>query len=106
MRRSGSWRRVLLMSRLLAIIDKYRDAHGQPSDASIARAIGLSPQAISSWRRRGIRQLPNKEALVALAALIRVDYREVFEAAAADAGYLSEGGDGDDGSAAPIAEAN
>jgi len=36
------------MSRLLAIIDAYKDAHGQPSDASLARAIGVKPQTLNA----------------------------------------------------------
>ena len=32
------------MSELLRIVDDYKDRHGQPSDASIARAIGVAPR--------------------------------------------------------------
>lgn len=76
------------MSELLDMIDAWRDRHGQPSDASIARAIGAAPQTISSWRKRGIRQLPSKELLHALADFLRVPQVEVIMAAARDAGYL------------------
>lgn len=76
------------MSRLLALIDAYRDAHGQPSDASIARAIGVAPQTLSSWRKRGIKEPPDRTALLELAKLLRVDQRVVGEAVAIDIGLL------------------
>ena len=82
------------MSRLLAIIDAYKDTHGQPSDASIARAVGVAPQTISSWRKRGIRELPARDTLMRLADFMRVPYDRpypgsVLEAALVDAGYAS-----------------
>lgn len=90
------------MSHLLAIIDAYKDAHGQPSDSSVARAIGVAPQTISSWRKRGIKEPPARETLRALATLTRLDYEAVvLRAALLDAGWLEES-DGD-GNAAPIA---
>jgi hypothetical protein len=55
------------VSNLLAIIDAYKDAHGQPSDASIARAIGITRQTLSTWRRRGIRELPERDTLHGMA---------------------------------------
>lgn len=91
------------MSHLLAIIDDYKDQHGSPSDSSIARAIGVAPQTISSWRNRGIHQLPRRATLEALAEFLHVDYFDVIiPAALHDTGYGKE--DGDDGAqAAPIA---
>jgi transposase-like protein len=85
------------MSQLLAIIDEYKDAHGAPSDSSIARAIGVAPQTVSSWRRRGIRQLPERETLMALARLTNRDYATVvIPAVMRDIGYLAEESDGND----------
>lgn len=76
------------MSELLRIIDDYRDAHGQPSDASIARAIGIAPQTLSSWRKRGIKEPPAAETLRKLARLTSLPYREhVLRAALVDSGY-------------------
>jgi transcriptional regulator with XRE-family HTH domain len=76
------------MSELLRIIDDYKDRHGQPSDASISRAIGVAPQTISSWRRRGIRQAPEIDTLRRLAQFVGVPYEEyVLQAALVDAGY-------------------
>jgi transposase-like protein len=80
-----------LMSHLLAIIDEYKDAHGAPSDSSIARALGVAPQTISSWRKRGIKQLPERETLLALARLVRRDYeRDVLPAVLRDIGYVTD----------------
>lgn len=77
------------MSRLLALIDDYKDRHGQPSDASIARAIGVAPQTISSWRKRGIRELPESDTLRRLATFIGVPIRTVYLAVGVDANFVS-----------------
>jgi hypothetical protein len=79
------------VSHLLAVIDEYKDRTGQPSDASISRAIGVARQTISSWRRRGIKDLPEFETLVNLAALTGRDYESVvLRAALIDAGWIEE----------------
>jgi transcriptional regulator with XRE-family HTH domain len=84
------------MSRLIAIIDEYKDRHGQPSDSSIARAIGLSPQAISSWRKRGIKSPPERDALRKLAALAGVDYEGVvLRAVLLDVGWIDDPEEGE-----------
>lgn len=75
------------MSHLVAVIDEYRDAHGSPSDSSIARAIGVAPQTISSWRTRGIRKAPAIDTLKRLAEFMGVPYREyVLQAVLVDVG--------------------
>lgn len=85
------------MSELLDLIDEYRKRRGQPSDASIARAIGVAPQTISSWRNRGIKNLPERDTMRRLAEFIGVSYADVFLAAGRDTGYLDpEAGDGHD----------
>lgn len=78
------------MSRLLALIDDYKDRHGQPSDASIARAIGVAPQTLSSWRKRGIKDLPEPETLEHLAAFLQLSRRAVIDAALVDARFMPE----------------
>lgn len=85
------------MSKLVALIDAYRDTHGQPSDASIARAVEIAPQTISSWRNRGVRELPARETLLRLAEFMHVPYRDVLEAALVDAGYVAEPDDPPEG---------
>lgn len=69
------------MSQLLRILDEYRDAHGQPSNASVARAIGVAPQVISSWRSRGIKEPPDPKTLRRLAEFMGVPYRDYVLAA-------------------------
>lgn len=78
------------MSRLVELIDDYKDRHGQPSDSSIARAIGVAPQTLSAWRNRGIRELPAAETLRELASFIGVAEDVTFYAAGVDAGYIIE----------------
>lgn len=79
------------MAHLLALIDAYKDTHGHPSDSSIARAIGAAPQTISSWRTRGIKGLPDRELLKALAAFMHLDYRTVvLDAVLRDIGWVSD----------------
>lgn len=90
------------MSRLLRLIDEYKDAHGGPSDSSVARAIGVKPQTISSWRRRGIKEPPDRDALRAFAQLARLDYETVvLRAVLLDVGWIEES-DGDADDAAPM----
>lgn len=76
------------MSELIRIIDDYRDSHGQPSDSSIARAIGIAPQTLSSWRKRGIKEPPDAKTLRELARFVGLPYEEyVLQAALVDAGW-------------------
>lgn len=76
------------MGQLTDLIDEYKDRNGNPSDASIARAVGIAPQTLSSWRKRGIRELPDADTLRRLAAFLRVDETTTFYAAGVDAGYI------------------
>lgn len=79
------------MSRLVAIIDAYKDRTGQPSDSSIARAIGAAPQTVSSWRKRGIKSPPDINLLRNLAALAGVDFQTVvLRAVLLDVGWIDE----------------
>lgn len=79
------------VSELVALIDAYKDTVGGPSDASVGRAIGVARQTISSWRRRGISDLPERASLIALADLIGVDYATVvLPAVLRDTGYLTD----------------
>jgi transcriptional regulator with XRE-family HTH domain len=79
------------MSELARIIDGYKDRHGQPSDASIARAIGVAPQTLDSWLNRGMKSVPrNKEPLRRLAQLVGLDYRVIVDAVAVDIGLVDE----------------
>lgn len=80
-----------VVSHLVALIDDYKDRTGQPSDASISRAVGLTRQAVSNWRRRGIKEPPTPEVLRKLARLMQRDYETVvLRAALLDAGWISD----------------
>lgn len=75
------------MTELARIIDGYRDRHGQPSYASIARGIGVAPQTLDSWRHRGMEQTPrNLEPFRKLARLVGLDYSIIASAVAVDVG--------------------
>jgi hypothetical protein len=79
------------VSRLIAIIDDYKDRTGQPSDASISRAIGVARQTVSSWRTRGLKKLPEQRTLRELARLTGRDFKtDVLQAALFDAGWYAE----------------
>lgn len=76
-----------LVSELVRLIDDYKDRHGQPSDASIARAIGVAPQTVNSWRKRGIKELPDDAALRRLAQLLNLPHQDyVLQVALFDIG--------------------
>lgn len=79
-----------MSGRLVALIDEHRAKQGNRSEASIAREIGVAPQTINSWRNRGIKELPKKETLRALAVALRISDAEVFYAAGVDAGFIIE----------------
>ena len=77
------------MSELVRLVDEYKDSHGQPSDASVARAIGIAPQTLNSWRKRGVKEPPAVETLRAMARFFRLSYENVvLPAALVDAGWL------------------
>lgn len=76
------------VSELLAMVDRYRDEHGQPSDASVARGAGIARQTISSWRIDGVKRMPTPETLQGLAQFLKLPLEAVVMAAARDAGYL------------------
>lgn len=82
------------MGHLWTIVQSHIDRWGV-REAELARRIGTSPQTLNSWKNRGVRGLPSRELLLNLAAVTRVPYQQVLEAALTDAGYLREESDGD-----------
>ena len=77
------------MTELGKIIEGHRDRHGQPPYASIARAIGIAPQTLDSWRNRGMKTLPrNNKPLRALAREVGLDYDIIAQAVAVDVGLM------------------
>jgi transcriptional regulator with XRE-family HTH domain len=78
------------MGKLTDLIDDYRQRQGGVSEASVARAIGISPGTISAWRNRGLVDIPDAQILRDLAAFIKVDESVTFYAAGVDANYIIE----------------
>lgn len=67
------------MSELFKIVDEWKDRNGGPSDASIARVIGVTEQTFNSWRKRGFKSTPrNLEPFRRMAELFGLDYNEVI----------------------------
>lgn len=83
---------VIPMSELFKIIDEWKDRNGGPSDASIARVIGVSDQTFNSWRKRGFRTTPrNLDPFRRLAAHVGLDYNDVIvQAIAVDVGLRDD----------------
>ena len=79
------------MTELGKIIEAHRDRHGQQSYASIARAIGVAPQTLDSWRNRGMKTVPrNKEPLRKLAREVGLPYDVIAAAIAVDVGLMDK----------------
>lgn len=89
------------MSKLWAIIQAHLDEYGV-REAAFARRMGTSPQTLSSWKHRGLKQLPERWLLEAVAREARTTYEAVLEAVLDDIGY---GGGEDDQRSAPITTA-
>ena len=75
--------------RLVELIDRYKNAHGV-SDAELARRIGITRENLRLWRVNGVRRLPERGNLAAVARTIGKPYRGVLAAALFDTGYLTE----------------
>ncbi|WP_207549091.1 XRE family transcriptional regulator [Mycolicibacterium peregrinum] len=71
----------------MELVDWYKQSHPSISDAEIARRAGMTPANLSQWRSNGLRGLPARARLDALASTIGRPYREVLDAALADIGY-------------------
>ncbi|UAJ16220.1 immunity repressor [Gordonia phage Malibo] len=74
---------------LWSLIQAHLDEYGV-TDAEFARRMGVSPQTLNSWKKRGVRQLPARDKLEAVAELTRNTYSHVLDAALVDAGYRKE----------------
>lgn len=74
--------------RLIELIDHYKNAHGV-SDAELARRIGITRENLRLWRVNGVRRLPGRDNLAAVARIIGLPYRQVLSAALFDTGYLT-----------------
>lgn len=77
------------MSEVGKIIEGYRDRHGHPPYASIARAIDVQPQTLDSWRNRGMKTAPRDlEPFRRLAEFVQLDYDIIGAAIAVDIGMM------------------
>lgn len=74
------------------IIQKHLDDYGV-REAEFARRIGTSPQTVSSWKKRGLRTLPDKRLLIGVADVTRRSYDEVLDAVLRDTRYLPKDAD-------------
>lgn len=79
-------------SRLVDLIDWYKNAHPDVTDAELARRAGITRANLSQWRSNGVRGWPARATLDALAATIGRPYRELLDAVLADTGYADTGG--------------
>ncbi|CQD25150.1 helix-turn-helix domain-containing protein [Mycolicibacterium conceptionense] len=79
-------------SRLVDLIDWYKSAHPDVTDAEIARRAGVTRANLSQWRSNGVRGWPARATLDALAVTIGRPYREVLDAVLADTGYADTSG--------------
>lgn len=78
-------------SRLVELIDWYKNAHPDVTDAKLARRSGITRANLSQWRSNGVRGWPARATMDALAATIGRPYREVLDAVLADTGYADTG---------------
>ncbi|WP_396912820.1 helix-turn-helix domain-containing protein [Mycolicibacterium sp.] len=77
---------------MVDLIDWYKNAHPDVTDAELARRAGITRANLSQWRSNGVRGWPARATLDALAATIGRPYREVVDAVLADTGYADTGG--------------
>ena len=75
------------MGELYAIAQRHMDAYGIRA-AALARRMGTSAQTLDAWKNRGVKALPARRHLEALARETRTPYGDVLTAALRDAGYL------------------
>lgn len=76
------------MGELGRLIDEYQDGLTpfRPSDAAVARALGVSKSALSKWKRA--ESMPQPAHVRKLANLTGFRYNAVLDAVLADHGYL------------------
>lgn len=73
---------------LWGIIQAHLDRYGV-REAAFARRMGTSPQTINTWKTQGIRRLPERWLLEAVARETMTPYGAVLHAALVDTRYLT-----------------
>jgi hypothetical protein len=76
------------MGELYGIIQRHLDRYGV-REAALARRMDTSSQTINSWKTRGVKQLPTRKLLEALARETGTPYAVVLQAALVDTGYAA-----------------
>lgn len=77
------------MSELVAIVQRHLDSYGV-TEAAFAKRMGINPQTINAWRNRGgLKRLPERRILEAVAHETRTPYEDVLHAALVDTGYAA-----------------
>lgn len=74
--------------RLLSLIDGFAVRWGL-SDADVALRLAIAPDTLQEWRTRGVRRLPDRPVLEAIASALGVQYQRVLQVCLADTGYLA-----------------
>jgi transcriptional regulator with XRE-family HTH domain len=78
------------MQHVWSIVQRYMDDTGA-KEAAVARKMGLSEQALNTWKLGRLKRIPRSSDLVRLADATNARYRDVLDAALLDWGYLPEG---------------
>jgi hypothetical protein len=72
---------------LWSIIQAHLDRYGV-YEAVFARRMGTKPQTINTWKNLGVKRLPERRLLEAVARETGTPYAAVLKAALVDTGYL------------------
>jgi hypothetical protein len=72
---------------LWSIIQAHLDRYGV-YEAVFARRMGTKPQTINTWKNLGVKRLPERRLLEAVARETGTPYASVLKAALVDTGYL------------------
>lgn len=76
------------MGELWGIIQAHLDRYGV-TEAAFARRMGAPAQTLNGWKIQGLRRLPGRGLLEAVARETSTPYAEVLAAALVDIGYMS-----------------
>lgn len=77
------------MNPLWDIVQAHLDKYGV-REAELSRRIGASSPTLNQWKNRGVKGLPQKRLLLALARETGTSYEAVLDAALRSIGYLPE----------------
>lgn len=79
---------------LWSIIQAHLDRYGV-YEAVFARRMGTKPQTINTWKILGVKRLPERWLLEAVARETATPYSDVLHAALVDTGYVTPEADGE-----------